>query len=102
MNSSRDRDLEPEMFRETSRRRLWWRKWFPLVSGFVSLLVVLALVAASCDVVRAGPAGVEVEDCDAQDRANREPECGFTAPTRMPAAKTSPAGKPRPRATRGR
>lgn len=45
--------------------------------------------------------GVEVEDCDTEDRINREKECGFVQPakTTKPAPAKSPV-KPAPRTTR--
>lgn len=99
MNSSRDSDLEPEMFAAAPRRRPLWRwRWLPLLSGLVTVVLLIALSAASCDVAPADPAdpaGVEVEDCDDEDRANREPECGFAPKVKVPAPKPKVSTKRR-------
>lgn len=54
--------------------------------------------ATACDLTRQ-PAGqeVEIEDCDAEDWANREDDCGFTDADRRTTKKPA---KPSPRTTR--
>jgi hypothetical protein len=45
----------------------------------VALGLMLLTPLAACDLVSggSGDSGVEVEDCDAEDWANREDDCGF-------------------------
>lgn len=55
--------------------------------------VAAGLCLAGCpilsDAERDTPA-VEVEDCDAEDRRNREAECGFGHPHATPTKRTGP------------
>lgn len=50
------------------------------------------------------PGGGQIEDCDAEDWANREDDCGFTDWDRRKTAKPSPRKTtgPSPRTTKGR
>jgi hypothetical protein len=58
----------------------------------LALGAVLASGAVACGDPAAPP--VEVEDCDAEDYANREEECGFMeADRRKPSPKKTPAKK---------
>ncbi len=61
--------------------------------ALIVLGVLLALVVGVTAVVIAVRSpGVEVEDCDAEDRRNREAECGFGPgkATKKPKATPSP------------
>lgn len=53
--------------------------------------LVLGASAASCE----STGSVEVEDCDAEDRRNKEAECGFTDSDRRktPVVKKTPTVK---------
>lgn len=59
--------------------------------------LLLTGTAASCGEPAAD--GVEVEDCDAEDYANREDDCGFTDADRAK-RKTPAPRKPAPRQTK--
>lgn len=60
--------------------------------------LLLTGTAAACG-EPAADGGVEVEDCDAEDYANRESDCGFTDADRAK-RKTPAPRKPAPRQTR--
>lgn len=64
----------------------------PVAAAVLGLF--LAAGASACgDPTAAEPSGVEVEDCDAEDFANREDDCGFTEADRK---KKTPAPRKTP------
>lgn len=72
--------------------------------GALGLALALSLTACGEPTeVDFEESGVEIEDCDAEDRANREAECGFTKKsTKKPAdkattnkTKSKPKSKPK-------
>lgn len=83
------------------------RKPSALVIVIVVAIALLTIGSVVALVALAGTGGgmqVELEDCDAEDRRNREKECGFVQPakTTKPAApaKTPAKQQPAPRITR--
>lgn len=56
-------------------------------------LIGAALVAASAGACACNGTQHEVEDCDAEDRANRETDCGYP-PGSKPKKPAKPAKKP--------
>jgi hypothetical protein len=63
-----------------------------LVVGF-TVVGLLCAFGLGCKALRspAQPAGVEIEDCDAEDFRNKEAECGFSESDR----RKTPAPRPK-------
>ena len=70
--------------------------WVPVFVGIIVVVVIAVAVIAAIGISKNSfvpGTQVEVEDCDAEDRANREAECGFLpqVTTTKPAPKKSAA-----------
>lgn len=78
------------------RRRSAAGAWVGHLAVAAALIVIAVIAAVAIATGRGGGGGGDYEDCDAEDWANREAECGFVEQRRPGAVKVTPARTSKP------